>query len=34
MAVRAEEVVGWPTGHSPFVTRPRAIAELIVGYVT
>jgi hypothetical protein len=34
MAVRAEEVVGWPTDHSPFVTRPRAIAELIVGYVT
>jgi pimeloyl-ACP methyl ester carboxylesterase len=33
MAAHAEEVVEWPTDHSPFVTRPGAIAELIAGYV-
>jgi pimeloyl-ACP methyl ester carboxylesterase len=33
MAALAEEVVEWPTDHSPFVTRPEAIAELIAGYV-
>jgi pimeloyl-ACP methyl ester carboxylesterase len=33
MAARAEVVVEWPTDHSPFVTRPEAIAELIAGYV-
>jgi pimeloyl-ACP methyl ester carboxylesterase len=29
MAARADEVVEWPTDHSPFVTRPGAIAELV-----
>jgi pimeloyl-ACP methyl ester carboxylesterase len=33
MATRAAEVVEWPTDHSPFVTCPEAIAELIAGYV-
>jgi pimeloyl-ACP methyl ester carboxylesterase len=32
MAAHADEVVEWPTDHSPFVTRPGAIAELIAGY--
>jgi pimeloyl-ACP methyl ester carboxylesterase len=34
MAARADLVVEWPTDHSPFVTRPAAIAELIAQYVT
>lgn len=29
MAARADEVVEWPTDHSPFVTRPGAIADLV-----
>ncbi|HEV7758056.1 MAG TPA: alpha/beta hydrolase [Acidimicrobiales bacterium] len=29
MAARAEAVVEWPTDHSPFVTRPAAIADLV-----
>jgi pimeloyl-ACP methyl ester carboxylesterase len=33
MAQRAEEVVEWPTDHSPFVTRPETVAELIASYV-
>lgn len=33
MAARAEEVVEWPTDHSPFVTRPEAVAALIAGYL-
>ena len=33
MAAWAEEVVEWPADHSPFVTRPAAIAQLIAGYV-
>jgi pimeloyl-ACP methyl ester carboxylesterase len=33
MAARAEEVIEWPTDHSPFVTRPVAIAELIARYI-
>jgi len=33
MAQRAEEVVEWPTDHSPFVTRPETVAELVASYV-
>jgi pimeloyl-ACP methyl ester carboxylesterase len=33
MAARADETVTWPTDHSPFVTRPAEIAELLVTYV-
>jgi pimeloyl-ACP methyl ester carboxylesterase len=33
MAARAQDVHEWPTDHSPFVTRPRAVAELVAGYV-
>jgi pimeloyl-ACP methyl ester carboxylesterase len=29
MAARADEVVEWPTDHSPFLTRPRELAELV-----
>jgi pimeloyl-ACP methyl ester carboxylesterase len=32
MAVQAGEVVEWPTDHSPFVTRPAAVAELVATY--
>jgi pimeloyl-ACP methyl ester carboxylesterase len=32
MAERAETVIEWPTDHSPFVTRPAAVAELIARY--
>jgi pimeloyl-ACP methyl ester carboxylesterase len=34
MATRATTVVEWPTDHSPFVTRPEAVAALIASYVT
>jgi hypothetical protein len=34
MATRAATVVEWPTDHSPFVTRPEAIAALIASYIT
>jgi pimeloyl-ACP methyl ester carboxylesterase len=33
MAARAETVVEWPTDHSPFVTRPGAVAQLVASYV-
>ena len=33
MAARAQAVHEWPTDHSPFVTRPRAVAELVAEYV-
>jgi pimeloyl-ACP methyl ester carboxylesterase len=33
MAKRAGEVVEWPTDHSPFVTRPAEIADLVARYV-
>ena len=33
MAARADDVVEWPTDHSPFVTRPAAVAELVARYV-
>jgi pimeloyl-ACP methyl ester carboxylesterase len=29
MASRADHVIEWPTDHSPFVTRPAAIADLV-----
>ena len=32
MAARAAEVIEWPTDHSPFLTRPGEIAELVVRY--
>ncbi|MBP2328939.1 pimeloyl-ACP methyl ester carboxylesterase [Kibdelosporangium banguiense] len=34
MAARAETVVEWPTDHSPFVTRPRVVADLVAGHPT
>jgi pimeloyl-ACP methyl ester carboxylesterase len=34
MAARADEVVEWPTDHSPFVTRPADIAELVARHAT
>ncbi|MFI7501552.1 alpha/beta hydrolase [Streptomyces sp. NPDC049687] len=30
-AAHASEVIEWPTDHSPFLTRPAELAELIVG---
>jgi pimeloyl-ACP methyl ester carboxylesterase len=33
MAARADQVVEWPTDHSPFLTRPTAIATLLAGYL-
>jgi pimeloyl-ACP methyl ester carboxylesterase len=30
VATRADEVVEWPTDHSPFVTRPKELADLVV----
>ena len=33
MAARADDVIEWPTDHSPFLTRPAAVAELIAQYV-
>jgi pimeloyl-ACP methyl ester carboxylesterase len=33
MAARADEVVEWPTDHSPFLTRSSAIAALLAGYL-
>jgi pimeloyl-ACP methyl ester carboxylesterase len=33
MAARAERVVEWPTDHSPFVTRPGAVAVLVAEYI-
>jgi len=34
MAARADEVVEWPTDHSPFVTRPADIADLVARSIT
>ena len=31
MAARATTSVEWPTDHSPFLTRPQVIADLLVG---
>jgi hypothetical protein len=33
MAERAETVIEWATDHSPFVTCPAVVAELIARYV-
>ena len=33
MAAHAETVIEWPTDHSPFLTRPGEIAELLVSYL-
>jgi pimeloyl-ACP methyl ester carboxylesterase len=33
MATRAQDVVEWPTDHSPFVTRPAELADLLVSYL-
>lgn len=33
MATRAETVLEWPTDHSPFLTRPAAVAELAARYL-
>ncbi|MGH3045335.1 MAG: alpha/beta fold hydrolase [Gaiellaceae bacterium] len=30
VAARVDEFVEWPTDHSPFVTRPKELAELVV----
>ena len=32
MAVRADEVIEWPADHSPFLTRPQEIADLLASY--
>ena len=32
MAMRAEDVIEWPCDHSPFLTRPAAVADLVAGY--
>jgi hypothetical protein len=32
MATRADVVEEWPTDHSPFLTRPAAIAALLSRY--
>lgn len=32
MAQRASQVVEWPSDHSPFITRPKAVADLIAGH--
>jgi pimeloyl-ACP methyl ester carboxylesterase len=33
MAKRADTVIEWPTDHSPFLTRPEAIAALLSSYL-
>lgn len=33
MAARADEVIEWPTDHSPFLTRPHEIAKLLASYM-
>jgi pimeloyl-ACP methyl ester carboxylesterase len=33
MSARAETVLEWPTDHSPFLTRPAAVAELVARYI-
>jgi pimeloyl-ACP methyl ester carboxylesterase len=33
MAAHADAVAEWPTDHSPFLTRPRDIAELLASYL-
>jgi hypothetical protein len=31
MAERSQSVIEWPTDHSPFLTRPGDIADLLIG---
>jgi pimeloyl-ACP methyl ester carboxylesterase len=31
MATRADDVVDWPTSHSPFLSRPDLVADLLAG---
>jgi pimeloyl-ACP methyl ester carboxylesterase len=31
---RADDVVEWPTGHSPFVSRPELVADLLAALAT
>jgi pimeloyl-ACP methyl ester carboxylesterase len=33
MAAHADEVLEWPTDHSPFLTRPSELATLLVSYL-
>ena len=33
MATRADEVIEWPTDHSPFTSHPRRMAELLHSYI-
>lgn len=33
MAAHAASVVEWPTDHSPFLTRPKELAELLVSHL-
>lgn len=33
LAARAQTVVEWPTGHSPFVSRPELVVDLLAGLV-
>jgi hypothetical protein len=33
MAAQANEVVRWETDHSPFLTRPASVADLICRYI-
>jgi pimeloyl-ACP methyl ester carboxylesterase len=32
MAVHADEVIEWPTDHSPFLTRPQELADVLASY--
>jgi pimeloyl-ACP methyl ester carboxylesterase len=32
MAVRADEVIEWHTDHSPFLTRPQELADVLASY--
>jgi len=34
LARRCTSTVEWPTGHSPFLSDPKRVADLLVGIVT
>jgi pimeloyl-ACP methyl ester carboxylesterase len=34
MAAHAQEVVEWDSDHSPFLTRPTQLAELLASYLS
>ena len=34
MAARATDIVEWDTGHSPFLTEPQLVTQLLVGLAT